>query len=290
MKNFWACLMLSCLVAMTSMGVEAKRLGSSKSMGRQSSTVTQKQAAPVAQPAAPAATPATAPAPTPASVPAPAQKRFGWGGMLGGLAAGLGLGWLLSHFGLGEAAASFFMGALLIMMVAMLGLWIFRKISTPAYQTSTGSLSGGNGYQRVEPNIPAPSALQANTATASGIADFDQDAFLLNAKKYFVRLQEAWDRGDLSQLQEFATRQMFDELKQDLQARSGANRTEVLTLDAELLGVETADDSYLASVRFSGMIREQSDGVAESFVEVWNLTKPVSGSGGWVLAGIQQLV
>jgi predicted lipid-binding transport protein (Tim44 family) len=134
-----------------------------------------------------------------------------------------------------------------------------------------------------------PTTLQAN-APVSGIADFDQDAFLMNAKKYFVRLQEAWDRGDLSQLQEFATQQMFDELKQDLQARSGANRTEVLTLDAELLGVETANDSYLASVRFSGMIREQSDSAAESFVEVWNLTKPVSGSGGWVLAGIQQLV
>ena len=154
---------------------------------------------------------------------------------------------------------------------------------------SAGPAAGGNGYPRVEPNMPMPTTLQAN-APVSGIADFDQDAFLLNAKKYFVRLQEAWDRGDLSQLQEFATQQMFDELKQDLQARSGANRTEVLTLDAELLGVETANDSYLASVRFSGMIREQSDSVAESFVEVWNLTKPVSGSGGWVLAGIQQLV
>ena len=289
MKKFWACLMLSFLVAMTSMSVEAKRLGVSKSMGRQSSTVTQKQAAPAAQPAAPTATPATTPAPAPTAAPAPAQKRFGWGGMLGGLAAGLGLGWLLSHFGLGEAASSFLMGALLIMMVVMVGLWILRKISTPTYQTSAGPAAGGNGYPRVEPNMPMPTTLQAN-APVSGIADFDQDAFLMNAKKYFVRLQEAWDRGDLSQLQEFATQQMFDELKQDLQARSGANRTEVLTLDAELLGVETANDSYLASVRFSGMIREQSDSVAESFVEVWNLTKPVSGSGGWVLAGIQQLV
>jgi predicted lipid-binding transport protein (Tim44 family) len=289
MKKFWACLMLSFLVAMTSMSVEAKRLGGSKSMGRQSSTVTQKQTAPAAQPAAPTATPAATPAPAPTAAPAPAQKRFGWGGMLGGLAAGLGLGWLLSHFGLGEAASSFLMGTLLIMMVVMVGLWIFRKISTPTYQTSAGPASGGNGYPRVEPNMPGPTTLQAS-APVSGIADFDQDAFLMNAKKYFVRLQEAWDRGDLSQLQEFATQQMFDELKQDLQARSGANRTEVLTLDAELLGVETANDSYLASVRFSGMIREQSDSAAESFVEVWNLTKPVSGSGGWVLAGIQQLV
>jgi predicted lipid-binding transport protein (Tim44 family) len=57
-----------------------------------------------------------------------------------------------------------------------------------------------------------------------------------------------------------------------------------------LLGVETASDVYLASVRFSGMIRENSFAPAESFVEVWNLVKPMNGQGGWVLAGIQQLV
>jgi len=27
----------------------------------------------------------------------------------------------------------------------------------------------------------------------------------------------------------------------------------------------------------------------ESFQEVWNLSKPVNGSSGWMLAGIQQL-
>jgi predicted lipid-binding transport protein (Tim44 family) len=114
---------------------------------------------------------------------------------------------------------------------------------------------------------------------------------LLNAKKHFVRLQEAWDRGDLEKLREFATPEMFAELNQDLQARATEqNRTEVLTIEADLLGVESLQDVYLASVRFSGMIREQADGPAESFVEVWNLTKPVNGQGGWVLAGIQQLV
>jgi len=286
MKKFSIVFLIALMLSFSSVDSYAKRLGGSKSMGRQSTTVTQKQAAP-AQPAAPAANPAPATTPAPAAAPAPVQKRFGWGGMLGGLAAGLGLGWLLSHFGLGEAAASFFMGTLLLMVVAIAGLWIFRKFAAPSerYQPA-GQMPSDTGYARVEPAVATSSS---GVIEPTGITGFDQEQFLLNAKKYFVRLQDAWDSGDVSQLREFTTREMAEELERDLSARIGTNRTEVLTLDAELLGVETMSDSYLASVRFSGMIREQSEAAAESFVEVWNLIKPTDGGGGWVLAGIQQL-
>jgi len=282
-----------------SFDVEARRLGGSKSMGRQSSTVTQKQqAAPVTPAAAPVAAKPATPAPAPAPMPQP-QKKFGWGGMLGGLAAGLGLGWLLSHFGLGEAAGSFFMGLLIVMAVAMVGMWLFRRFSGASYKASAAGSAGGQqfdaGYQydKQEPTVSTATQApaQEQSATISGITDFDQEAFLVNAKKHFVRLQEAWDQGDLVQLKEFATVEMFEELRQDLQARVAQNnKTEVLTLESELLGVETASDVYLASVRFSGMIRENAEAPAEAFVEVWNLVKPIQGQGGWVLAGIQQLV
>jgi predicted lipid-binding transport protein (Tim44 family) len=222
------------------------------------------------------------------------------GGILGGLAAGLGLGWLLSHFGLGEAAASFLMGFLMIAAVAMIGLWLFRRFANNGQATYKASPAGGapwenqQRFDRQQPvNVGSSSASTVVETAASEIAikDFDQESFLLNAKKHFVHLQEAWDRGDLEKLREFATPEMFAELNQDLQARATEqNRTEVLTLEADLLGVESLQGIYLASVRFSGMIREQADGPAESFVEVWNLTKPVNGQGGWVLAGIQQLV
>ena len=85
----------------------AKRMGGSRSIGKQSNTVTQRQANP------PQAAPASPSAPQVAPTPVQQPRKFGWGGMLGGLAAGLGLGWLLSHFGLGDAAASFFMGILI---------------------------------------------------------------------------------------------------------------------------------------------------------------------------------
>jgi predicted lipid-binding transport protein (Tim44 family) len=299
LKKSFIYLVLSSFVLMgASFDAEAKRMGGSKSMGKQSQGVTQKQQAAPAQ--APAAAPATAAKPAAAPAAAQPKKGFGMGGILGGLAAGLGLGWLLSHFGMGEAAASFLMGFLMVAAVAMIGLWLFKRFANKGQATYKASPAGGapwedqQRFDRQEPvNVGSSSAAPVVQAAASEIAikDFDQASFLLNAKKHFVHLQEAWDRGDLEKLREFATPEMFAELNQDLQARATEqNRTEVLTIEADLLGVESLQDVYLASVRFSGMIREQADGPAESFVEVWNLTKPVNGQGGWVLAGIQQLV
>jgi predicted lipid-binding transport protein (Tim44 family) len=276
-----------------SMNAQAKRLGGGRSFGKQSSLVSPKQLPPP-QPIAPVAKPAT-PAPAPVT-PAPVPSRgFGWGGMLGGLAAGIGLGWLLSHFGLGEAASTFLMGLLVVMLASIVFMWFFRRFFGGAAQYQVAPASNSNwsndgAYLRQEPVVTANSYDIPPVQNSAVIADFDQAAFLLNAKKYFVRLQEAWDSGDLSQLNEFATPEMFEELRQDLQARLDQNnKTEVLTLEAEMLGLEELANVYLASVRFSGMIRERADLPVESFVEIWNLTKPVTGQGGWVLAGIQQL-
>ena len=301
-KKSFVYLVLSSFVLMgASFDADAKRMGGSKSVGKQSQSVTQKQQAAPAQPAqAPTAAPASAAKPAAAPAAAQPKKGFGMGGILGGLAAGLGLGWLLSHFGLGEAAASFLMGFLMVAAVAMIGLWLFRRFANNGQATYKASPAGGapwenqQRFDRQEPmNVGSSAAAPVVDAAVTEVAikDFDQESFLLNAKKHFVHLQEAWDRGDLEKLREFATPEMFAELNQDLQARATEqNRTEVLTLEADLLGVESLQGIYLASVRFSGMIREQADGPAESFVEVWNLTKPVNGQGGWVLAGIQQLV
>jgi predicted lipid-binding transport protein (Tim44 family) len=120
---------------------------------------------------------------------------------------------------------------------------------------------------------------------------FDQQTFLENAKQYFATLQKAWDQGDLASLREFTTPEMFATIQQDLAGRTDAsNQTDVVTINAQLLGIETADGHYFCSVQFSGMIREQQGAPASDFSEIWNLSKPVEGPGGWVLAGITQLV
>jgi predicted lipid-binding transport protein (Tim44 family) len=223
--------------------------------------------------------------------------------MLGGLAAGLGIAYLLSHLGLGEAAASFFTGLLIAVAVGFALLFILRRFMPASAKSAAEPVAVPTGMQRTaqqEPSFNPHTNNQFGGALPPVIEErpayqlpegFDQIAFLANAKHYFTRLQKAWDSGDLEALREFATPEMFASLQRDLQGRAeGANETDVVTLNAELIGVETDASTYLCSVQFSGMIREQADAPAEPFTEIWNLSKPVHGTGGWVLAGIQQLV
>ncbi|MES2931921.1 MAG: Tim44-like domain-containing protein, partial [Pseudomonadota bacterium] len=121
-------------------------------------------------------------------------------------------------------------------------------------------------------------------------ADFDTHSFLRNAKTYFIRLQAAWDKADIHDLREFTSPEMYAELRLQLQERGATeNHTDVVSLNGELLGVEIVSHGYLARVKFSGTMKESLNAPAESFAEVWNMSKPKSGATGWVLAGIQQI-
>lgn len=303
----------------------AKRMGGSRSVGKQSSTVTQqRQQAP--QPTSPTQQPAQQPAQAApatagaAGAAAAAAPKRNWGGILGGIAAGLGIGWLLSHFGLGGAALGFLSNLILIALVAFVAIWLIRKFrggsqrsQQPAYAGAGNTGAIGNMGRNVEPTLsqPTPSATPASNPASNPVmpaasaapavadavaqqpwgvpADFDTEAFLRNAKVHFVRLQAAWDAGNLDDIREFTTPEMFAEIKMDLAERGAeVNKTDVVTLEAQLLGIESAPAQHLASVRFSGMIRERSGEAAQPFGEVWNLAKPASGTGGWLLAGIQQ--
>jgi predicted lipid-binding transport protein (Tim44 family) len=333
--KFMAGVLIGTLALGMALDANAKRLGGSRSIGKQSSGVTQRQQAPAQQspnqtPAQQAPAQQAAPAAAGAGAAAAAAPKRNWGGMLGGIAAGLGIGWLLSHFGLGGAAMGFLSNLILIALVAFAAIWLIRKFrggakapQQPAYAgAAAGAGSGsGNGFggsnepvlrQQVpvgapNPVMPAPGSVAsmqsaapvmagAAVGAAAGAAqpwgvpaDFDTDAFLRNAKIYYVRLQAAWDAGNLEDIREFTTPEMFAEIKMDLSERGAeVNKTDVVTLEGELLGIEDSPAQHLASVRFSGMIREKAGEPAQPFAEVWNLAKPVSGPGGWLLAGIQQ--
>ena len=152
-------------------------------------------------------------------------------------------------------------------------------------------------HSRIDPSNPqtAPwvaSQVDKDVSTSSSElpANFDLEGFIRTAKNYFIRLQAAWDRADLNDISQFTTSDMLDALKTQLQARGiEPNHTSVLALDAALLSIETSQDRYLAVVKFDGRIKDAEDALAAPFVEVWNLSKPVSGSGVWILAGIEQL-
>ena len=123
---------------------------------------------------------------------------------------------------------------------------------------------------------------------------FDQDGFLTAAKRNFVTLQSAWDRSDITSLRSMMTDEMLSEIRSQLSEREAQrpgepNHTEVLMIDAQLLGIEDLGNGYMASVEFSGMIREDASAGPSPFREVWNMTKPKSGSSGWLVAGVQAL-
>jgi len=313
MKKFLVTLM----VAVSALSVvvseaQAKRMGGGGSFGKQSQSVNRQSAMPAQNQAAPAAAKPAAPA----AAPAPAAKPSSpWKGILGGALLGLGLGALLSHFGLGGALASMISTMLMVGLLAAAAFFIYRMVMRkrgggahaksglqPAFAGAAGSATSGTATPEIGSRIGAaqPAAFQSPSFEAAGgdvvaaplnvPADFDTAGFLRHAKTYFIRLQAAWDRADVNDLREFTSPEMYAEMKQQLLERgAAANHTDVVSLDAELLGMETIGDEYLTSVKFSGMIRETDNEPAAPFAEVWNLSKPVSGSGGWVLAGIQQL-
>jgi predicted lipid-binding transport protein (Tim44 family) len=125
-------------------------------------------------------------------------------------------------------------------------------------------------------------------------ADFDTLGFVNAAKQNFMTLQHAWDRSDISSLRVMMTDTMLEEIKvqlaeREVTAKGQVNQTDVVTLDARLLGIEDLGQSYMASVEFSGLIREEPSSGPTPFREVWNMTKPKDGSLGWLVAGVQAL-
>ncbi len=134
----------------------------------------------------------------------------------------------------------------------------------------------------------APAAPKAPVAPAAPV--FDSAAFLSHAKASFIRMQAAWDKADTNDLKQFTTPEVFSELSAQIGNRGEtASVTEVVQIDAELLGVQAMGEDELASVKFTGMIKPDATAPAEPFAEVWNMSRARTAKGAWVLAGIQQL-
>ena len=306
MKKFLSLLAVVFTLGLSTVAMDAeaaKRMGSGKSMGMQ-----RQQAAPDKTPGANPSQSAAAPAAAGAAGAAAAPKRS-WMGPIAGLAAGLGLAALASHLGFGEELASMLMIGLLAAAIMVAIGFFMRKRA--AGQQPMAARAGGMQYAPAggapgagptatpafKPAMPAGggsligSAIGANTAPASRIpADFDVAGFTRNAKVNFIRLQAASDVGNLNDIREFTTPEMFAELKMELAERGATEQhTDVVSVDADVVDVEEGDERYVVSVRFTGMIREDAGAAAESFDEVWHLVKPRQGSGGWLLAGIQQM-
>jgi predicted lipid-binding transport protein (Tim44 family) len=84
---------------------------------------------------------------------------------------------------------------------------------------------------------------------------------------------------------------MFAEISMQINERGDEpQRTEVMSIDAELLEVVTENDTAIASVRFNGQLREAPNSATEAFDEIWHVQKDLKDPEAvWLLAGIQQV-
>lgn len=290
-------LILCCLAACVTLSAvidtaEAARVGSRRSIGIQRQVAPpQRQAVPpTAAPQQQAAQNPAARPPTTAPQSAQPSGWRRWAAPLAGLAAGIGLAALLSHFGMGGEFAGLLLGILAIVLVIALLRRLFAgkqpNRPEPAYADGHPGASSPTEPQAFE---GAPSGGQA-TSARNIPAGFDITSFERQAKVNFVRLQAANDAGNLVDIREFTSPEMFAEIKLDIDARGGKpQKTDVVMLNAEVLEVAEDNGRYVASVYFSGTLREEDGGTPEPFSEVWHLTKPTDGNRGWVLAGIQQI-
>lgn len=283
----------------------AKRMGAGKSVG------TQRQATPDKAPAA--ATPSVAAAP---AAGAAAASSRSWMGPVAGLAAGLGIAALASHLGFGDELASMVMMGLLAAAV-MVAIGFFMRKRAAAQQTATAA-PGGLQYAHVgtgtahqasrslsdaptyKVSMPAAGVSAIGTGIGADIgagrpsdsripADFDTADFERHARTHFVRLQAAHDAADLDDIREFTTPEMLSELNLDMAARGTTHqKTDVVSLHAEVIEVDDDADRNLVSVRFTGVMRDGTGDPDESFDEIWHWVKSRQDSRGWVLSGIQQ--
>lgn len=268
---------------------EAKRLGGGSSFGMKRS-VTPSQPTVAPKPAAPTqqATPGTA---TAGAAATQAAGKRSWLGPVAGLAAGLGLAALASHLGFGEEMASF----LLILLLAGGAFFLFRLMTRGRQPQGQFGYAGAGASGTNEPlNFDAQKVGAGGTASVSPTgsipAGFDVEGFLRQAKLNYIRLQAANDRGDMDDLKSFTTPEVFAEIQMQYEERGRTPQfTDVVQLEAALLEVVTENGLYIASVHFHGLIREAEGAEAQAFGEAWHLAKPVDGSFGWRIAGIQQL-
>ncbi|EYC52554.1 preprotein translocase subunit Tim44 [Hylemonella gracilis str. Niagara R] len=336
-------LTLGLVLVLGPMDAEARRLGGGTSVGKQSgnvmrrdapaqppattpaqsSSASQGGAASGGSPTAPAsaATPASAAAVGAAAAPA---RRTGMG-LLGGVAAGLGLAWLASSLGLGAAFGQFLLIALFVLLAFVALRFLLRPraaasgprnsyafqgaggagvatIPSAYYPENVGNDASARPWEQGASTTVAGtghgsvigSALHGSAGEWSVPAGFDVESFLKVAKSNFIHLQAAWDKADMVTLRSMMTDDMLAEISAQLAERerlSGGepNLTEVQMLQAQLLGIEDIGGEYMASVEFSGMVREDRHSGPSPFREVWNMTKPRDGSRGWLVAGVQAL-
>lgn len=300
-----AILLLVCAALSLPDNADAARMGGGKSFGSRPS---------MSQPAQRPAT--TQRQQTNQQMPGAAAKPGlfgGMGGLFGGLLAGTMLGSLLSGGGLGGGGG--FMDILLIAILAFIGWKLFQRfrarpqpqaqgadgstfrqntapMQEPLQQTTTGQggmwdrMRNAAGAAGMTGAAVTPQSMDASVDVPAG---FDVDEFLRGAKMAYTRMQQAWDKRDLNDIAQFATKAVMRELEAQAAADPNVSHTEIMMINAQLAGAESEGDNMRAQVYFDVLMREDpNQQTPENVREIWHFLR-IGQNGNWKLDGIQQV-
>ncbi|MEO8807830.1 MAG: Tim44-like domain-containing protein [Burkholderiaceae bacterium] len=213
----------------------------------------------------------------------------------------LALGWHpQAHAGgLGSVAASlgFFVALTALLMsqalpvpvsanaLPMLGFTLLAFAAALLLWRTRGASFGAGVLPLAPRAVRLPVARRTVAAPVVLPEGIDREQLLADLRRQYVRLQAAWDTREVEVLRALTTPEMLAELCAQFPERHGdADCTEVVTLNAALLGFDEVGAAYLASVEFSGMIRERAEGGALPFRELWMLARPRHDGAEWQLA------
>ena len=272
MRQFISCLLIALLsFSLLVSEASAKRFGGGRSFGVQRSQSSLFSSA------------------KPQNTAALGQRSAGskWGGMLGGLL----VGGLLASLFMGHGLTSGIMSWLILGVVVFLIVGFFRRRMQPGYQSAQPSQFSQNpfsNFTQAFTNTGSSAQNSGNSTDDAGYpAGFDSESFLREAKVTFIRLQAAYDQKNIQDLTAFTAPEVFGEIKMQLDERGDApNKTEVINLNAELLDVSQQFDSTIASVRFTGSIKENEEPTTQ-LDEIWHF-RQFGNNTQWVVGGIQQ--
>lgn len=321
MKKWIAILAIGLTMMSLSVSADAaRRFGGGMSFGRSAPTLQKATPAPSAginqqQRINPAqqqqrqqAAPQQQTRPQPAAAPSPMR------GMLMGMAAALGITALAHALGFGEGFAQFLMIALMALVAfyvirMLLGLFLVKRM--PAGMPRERAQEAQDRYDAqsqyeysAQPQAQTTQTSAGTQAMAGSVldelggrmksaqavelpADFDVQQFLKVAEENFVKMQKAWDTGNVTSISDFTNDEVFRTVTHQLRERGAQDyQTEIVTLKSDFRGIVRDGDEYLAGVHFDGTLNVS--GEAERVDETWILSKPVHGNRGWLLAGIHQ--
>ncbi len=294
MKNLLALALAILTFSLLAMPIaEAKRLGGGSNLGKQYSSPPASASTQQARSSHPTATQPNS---------AQATRAAGASRWLGPL-AGLAAGGLLASLFFGDAFEGLqVMDFLLLVALVIGGIMLFRMlrrgtVPTPASaNTSPGRFGGGQvspEYARQPHSVAQPGMVSPQVQSSENQAPgwFDPHTFTSGAKNHFLRLQAAWDKADFSDIRAYTMPELFTELQRERQSLgSGPQFTEVVTLNVSLTGLRRDDKQLVVSLEFSGLIREDQQGPANPFREIWHIQHAWNTpDGDWFIAGIQQV-